>query len=97
VRAICVQEIEGVTFWESERTVDIIYNYLETWAQLELKEPALHEWLERFRADRWTAAREYWEEIRTGIIAALIAGPESLQDKYPEHKVAIIDLMEKRD
>jgi len=95
VKAICQQEIEGVTFWESERTVDIIQGYLEGWEQLDLKEPALHQWLGRFRADKWAAARDYWEEIRAGILEALEAGPGSLPDKHPEHKAAVIDVMEK--
>jgi glyceraldehyde-3-phosphate dehydrogenase (ferredoxin) len=96
VKAICEQEIEGVTLWESERTVDIIQGYLESWERLDLKEPALHQWLERFRADKWTAAREYWQEIYSGIVEALAAGAEALPDKHPEHKAAESDVMEKR-
>jgi glyceraldehyde-3-phosphate dehydrogenase (ferredoxin) len=97
VKAICEQEIEGVALWESERTVDIIQGYLEGWEQLDLQESAFHQWLERFRADKWTAAREYWEEMRTGIVEALAAGPNSLTDNHPEHKAAEPDLMEKRE
>jgi glyceraldehyde-3-phosphate dehydrogenase (ferredoxin) len=95
VKAICDQEIDGVILWESERCVDIIQSYLESWKQLELKEPALHEWVERFRADKWAAAHDYWEEVRAGILEALARGPEALPDKHPEHKAAIIDVMEK--
>ena len=95
VKGICEQEIEGVVFWESERTIDIIQGYLESWERLDLGKPALHEWLERFGADKWTAAREYWEEVRAGILQALAAGPEALPDKHPEHKAAALDVMEK--
>jgi glyceraldehyde-3-phosphate dehydrogenase (ferredoxin) len=93
-KAICEQEIEGVVFWESERTVDIILGYLESWEQL--KSPALAQWLERFRADKWRAARDYWGEVHAGIVEALSAGTELLPDKHPEHKAAVIDVMEKR-
>jgi glyceraldehyde-3-phosphate dehydrogenase (ferredoxin) len=95
VKAICQQEIEGVVFWESQRVVDIIQGYLESWEELELNDPALQQWLERFRADKWAAARDYWGEIRVGIVEALEAGHELLPNKHPEHKVAVIDLMEK--
>jgi glyceraldehyde-3-phosphate dehydrogenase (ferredoxin) len=96
VQAICDREIDGVAFWESERTVDIIQGYLESWERLDLKDPALHEWLERFRADKWTAARAYWEDVRTGIVEALASGPQLIPDKHPEHKAAVMDVMEKR-
>ncbi len=96
VQAICMRDINGVAFWESERAVDIILGYLESWERLGLNEPALHEWLERFRADKWVAARDYWEEMRAGIVDALQAGPASLPDKHPEHKAAAMDVMEKQ-
>jgi glyceraldehyde-3-phosphate dehydrogenase (ferredoxin) len=95
-QAICEAEIDGVVFWESERTVDIIQSYLKGWERLGLKEPALHEWLERFRADKWTAARDYWNEIHAGILDALASGPQVIPDQHPEHKAAVIDVMEKR-
>ncbi len=96
VKAICEREIDSVTFWESERAVDVIQSYLESWERLDLKEPALYQWLQRFRADKWAAARDYWEEIRAGILEALAAGPNFLPDKHPEHKAAALDVMEKR-
>ncbi len=97
VKAICDQEINDVVFWESERTVDIIQSYLESWERLDLKEPALLEWLQRFRTDKWTAARDYWEEVRAGIVSALAAGPEFIPDKHPAHKAAALDVMEKQE
>ncbi len=97
VKAICDQEINDVVFWESERTVDIIQSYIESWERLDLKEPALLEWLQRFRIDKWTAARDYWEEVRAGIVSALAAGPEFIPDKHPAHKAAALDVMEKRE
>jgi len=96
VKAICEQEINGVSFWEGERTVDIIQGYLESWERLGLSEPALAKWVERFQADKWSAARDYWEEIRAGILEVLASGPDAIPSKHPEHKVATIDVMEKR-
>lgn len=96
VKEICEQEIDGVTFWESERTIDIIQGYLESWERLDLKEPGLHQWLERFRTDKWSAARDYWEELRAGIREALARGPEWLPDLHPEHRAAMMDVMEKQ-
>jgi glyceraldehyde-3-phosphate dehydrogenase (ferredoxin) len=95
VKAICEHEIDGVAFWESERTVDIVQGYLESWERLELKDPALQEWLQRFRADKWAAARDYWEQVRAGIVETLETGAELLPDKHPEHKAATMDVMEK--
>lgn len=96
VRDICTHEIQGTVFWESERTVDIIMGYLEGWERLGLNDPALHHWLARFRADKWTAARDYWEEIRAGILEALAGGPNAISDKHPQHKAALMDVMEQQ-
>jgi glyceraldehyde-3-phosphate dehydrogenase (ferredoxin) len=53
--------------WESERVVDIIQQYLEKWARLGLKDPALAEWVGKFRADKKKAAREYWQLMYDGM------------------------------
>jgi glyceraldehyde-3-phosphate dehydrogenase (ferredoxin) len=97
VKAICNQEIDGIVFWESERTVDIIQRYLENWERQGLNEPELHEWIERFWSDKMTAARDYWEEVRIGIVSALAAGPELIPDNHPTHKAAALDVMEERE
>jgi glyceraldehyde-3-phosphate dehydrogenase (ferredoxin) len=96
VKSICNKESGGVALWEGERTVDIILGHLESWERLDLKAPALQEWLQRFRADKWTAAREYWDEVRAGIREALDAGAAFIPDKQPEHKAAALDVMEER-
>ena len=66
-------------FWESERVVDIIWRYLEKIAVSEPENPerdeisskkpdaSVHYWVEKFRQDKWSAAREYWEELRKGM------------------------------
>ncbi len=66
-------------FWETERVVDVIFKYLE---KIEKDEPAkpeldeakkakpegtVHYWVEKFREDKWKAARAYWETALAGI------------------------------
>ena len=83
-------------FWESQRTIDVIWQYLEKWDRLGLKEPDLQAWIKRFRADRWEAARAYWEEIRTGIANAFQAGADAIPDVVAPYQAAKLDVMEKR-
>ena len=83
-------------FWESQRTIDVIWQYLEKWDRLGLKEPDLIAWIKRFRADRWKAARAYWEEIRTGIANAFQAGADAIPDVVAPYQAAKLDVMEKR-
>lgn len=52
--------------WENERTIDIVYKFLEYWNQIGLKSKDLADWLERFREDKMEAAREFWSEIYRG-------------------------------
>ena len=54
-------------FWESERTVDLLRTFLERKREEGVARPELAEWLARFGADRWDAAREFWYEIRKGV------------------------------
>lgn len=60
--------------WESERVVDIIFQYLEKWQRIGLNHPALAEWLGRFRTDKLKAAREYWQEMYRGMSDAFEQG-----------------------
>lgn len=82
-------------FWESERTIDVIWQYLEKWERLGLNDPDLHAWIERFQADRWEAARAYWEEIRVGILEAFQDGAEAIPDVVAPYQAAKLDVMEK--
>ncbi|MBL8055068.1 MAG: hypothetical protein JNK29_00145, partial [Anaerolineales bacterium] len=61
-------------FWESERVVDLIFGFLENWERDGLREPELLEWLARFRADKWQAARAFWDEMYAGMAEAFAAG-----------------------
>ena len=54
-------------FWESERIVDIIWKYLEKILTGEPENQELTVWVEKFRSDKWAAAKEYWEQLRDGM------------------------------
>jgi glyceraldehyde-3-phosphate dehydrogenase (ferredoxin) len=69
--------------WESERVVDIIFQYLEKWQRIGLNHPALAEWLGRFRTDKLKAAREYWQEMYRGMSDAFEQGV--LEPAHIEH------------
>jgi len=60
--------------WESERVIDIIHQYLEKWQRIGLNNPALGEWLNKFRADKHAAAAEYWQEMYRGMSDAFAQG-----------------------
>ncbi len=58
-------------FWESERVVDIIIEFLSKTLREVPDCIAAKEWLPRFEKDKMKAARQYWEEIRRGINDAM--------------------------
>lgn len=60
--------------WESERVVDIIQGFHEKWAREGLKAPELLEWVARFQADKWAAARDYWQALYAGMAEAFDQG-----------------------
>ena len=78
------------TFWESERVVDIIHQYLERWGEIGLDDPELHRWIAQFRADKWSAARAYWNEIAVGIREAFAAGAEAVPRQLSPHQAAAL-------
>jgi hypothetical protein len=80
-RAIHDHQSAASAPWESERVVDIIAGFLEKWAREGLMDEVLTEWIERFRADKWQAARDYWQTMYAGMAAALRDGV-----REPEHK-----------
>ncbi len=93
-RQIFEREGGSVVFWDSERTVDIIWQYLESWVGLGLKDEELHAWVDRFRTDKWSAARAYWDAIRAGIAEAFEAGPAAVPEIAPPYRAAQVDVME---
>ncbi|MFH1506268.1 MAG: aldehyde ferredoxin oxidoreductase C-terminal domain-containing protein, partial [archaeon] len=71
--ALCkkIYKTNQPVFWESERVVDIIFNYLLK-KQLENSDnDEIHSWVGKFKEDKWKAAREYWEEIKKGVESVL--------------------------
>ena len=69
--------------WESERVMDIIQQYLEKWGRIGLNNPALAEWIERFRTDKRKAAQEYWQEMYRGMNDAFQEGIQ--EPPHAEH------------
>jgi glyceraldehyde-3-phosphate dehydrogenase (ferredoxin) len=94
-RQIFEYQGEKPVFWEGERTIDVIWQYLEKWERVGLNDDSLHDWVKRFRADKWSAAREYWEELRSGIEEAFTAGADTIPDMSPPYQAAKLDVMEK--
>ena len=95
-RKIYEQEGEGVLPWESERTIDLVWKYLEKWEATGLEDASLHEWLGRFRDDKWTAALVYWQEVRGGIAEAFAAGAAAIPNVSAPYQAAKLDVMEKK-
>jgi len=82
--------------WESERTIDVIWQYLEKWDRFGLDDDHLREWVSRFRSGKWAAAHAYWEELRAGINEAFRTGPEAITEIVSPYQAAKMDVMEKR-
>jgi glyceraldehyde-3-phosphate dehydrogenase (ferredoxin) len=85
-----IQDHDGssVVFWESERTIDLIWKFLEDWEGRGLQDADLKDWLARFRADKMKAARDFWDEIRAGIEDAFAASAAEIPDIVPPYKAA---------
>lgn len=64
-------QADDAVFWESARTVDMLAGFLEKWERFGLTDHVLEEWVERFHADKWAAARAWWDELRAGARAEL--------------------------
>lgn len=85
----------SVVFWEGERTIDMIWRFLEDWDTRGLKDASLTEWLERFRSDKHKAAQDYWDEMRAGIDEVFSGSPDSIPEISAPFKAARLDVMEK--
>lgn len=101
VKQIYENEASSIRFWESERTIEIVREYLEKWARLGVNENLLEgerslaAWLDWFHTDSRAAARAYWEEIRSGIEAGIAAGPDAIPDVVAPYQAAALDVMQK--
>ena len=58
-------------FWESEKVIDIIKVYLEKILTGEPENKELSQWVEKFKTDKFSTAKEYWSEILRGINDAM--------------------------
>ena len=93
-----IYELEGaaVAPWESERTVDAVWKYLENIGG-DKPDDLLAAWIKRFHADKSAAARAYWDEIRAGIAEAFAAGLSAIPDqKAPGAEAANVIEMAKK-
>ena len=81
-REIYEREAPKIVFWESERTMDMVMGYLVQWESDGLSSPELMDWLNRFRTDKQSAAKEYWKAVDSGIRAAFRDGPEAIPEIY---------------
>ncbi len=93
-----IYEAEGnkSVFWESERTIDMIIQFMEKIARKGSKDESLHEWLARFHQDKWSAARAYWKELQAGIDDAFKAGYKEIPDSSAPFEEMKVELREKR-
>lgn len=94
-KGIYEREGKAVDFWESERTIDIIYHYLEK-LQYFVKDESLDQWANEFRVDKHTAARKYWEQLREGIREGFSSGAGEIPDITAPYQAAKLDVMEKK-
>ncbi len=81
-REIFEREAEKIVFWESERVIDLVMGFLAQWEADGLRDPQLGAWLERFRADKFSAARDFWQDCLQGIRASFAEGPASVPDNF---------------
>ena len=61
----------AAVFWESERNVDFIHQYLLREKALGTTDESLDMWIKRFAENKMEAALDYWYEIRKGIDESL--------------------------
>ncbi len=79
-REIYDREAPKIVFWESERVMDVVMGHLVQWESDGLRAPELMEWLGRFREDKHSAVRAYWDAVYTGIKSAFKEGPDAIPD-----------------
>ncbi len=89
-----IYDLDGaaVAPWETERTVDAVWKYLEDIGGDNPKDD-LRAWIERFRADKWAASRAYWDEFRAGIAEAFAAGPDAIPDQKTPASAAGVEIV----
>ena len=76
------QSKRGV-FWESERVVDIIMEFVLKWRREGLDTAEIRDWSERFERDKWKAAHDFWQDMYQGMVDAFAEGME--EPVHEEH------------
>ncbi|MDD2198278.1 MAG: aldehyde ferredoxin oxidoreductase N-terminal domain-containing protein [Bacteroidales bacterium] len=54
-------------FWETERNIDYVFEFLKKKQNEGETDPELLEWIKRFEKDKHSAAYDYWYDIHKGI------------------------------
>ncbi len=57
--------------WETQRTRDIIQQFLVRWKERGLKNSDLEHWIARFEENQNTAALEFWVRLQDGMLNAI--------------------------
>ncbi|MDZ7580823.1 MAG: aldehyde ferredoxin oxidoreductase N-terminal domain-containing protein [Deltaproteobacteria bacterium] len=58
----------AAVFWESERSIDIVFTFLKNKREVDgVQDPALERWIDRFERDKHGAALEFWYEMHKGV------------------------------
>jgi len=81
-REIFKREQGKILYWETGRIADMILGFLELWERVGLKDPELQTWLARFREDKQSAARAWWEAVLEGQRAAFDGGADKISDNF---------------
>ena len=81
-REIFNHEQGKILYWETSRIADMILGLLELWERVGLKTPELHTWLARFREDKQSAARAWWEAVLEGQCATFGGGADKIPDNF---------------
>ena len=92
-----IYELDGgaVVPWESERTVDAVWKYLEDIGGAKPNDD-LAAWIERFRADKWAAARTYWDETACWHRRGVCRRPGCDSRSAAPGSAAAVDVMVKK-
>jgi hypothetical protein len=60
--------------------MDMVMGYLVQWESDGLRSPELMDWLGRFRDDKDTTVKAYWQAIYNGIKSAFMDGARAIPD-----------------
>ena len=70
-----INALNRTQFWETERVCDMVASYLYKAQKDQPKDATLDAWVEKFRKDKWSAGKEYWQAMKDGLAEGLKAPP----------------------